>query len=230
MGGVLTRKPHKYAMTTISTMTNTVATTTVLPISQPPRTMFATVHMTTTVPPSLYQLHNHHHGHQGNRPYHPTTTAATTTLLCWAWWHTGRVDIFWSPLFPPRRNLGQVLYLQLPVALRRVNSESVNFCGRERFWKAHAVRSAIEMDKYNTIQYNIQWVPSSYPVLLFKLSSAEILSELSDWRLAYCLCRDFRFIAPTLSDGSWRLRLVLPRPRSILSRHKGRLFWSDILK
>ena len=30
----------------------------------------------------------------------------------------------------------------------------VNCWGRERFWKAHAVRSAIEMDKYNTIQYN----------------------------------------------------------------------------
>ena len=30
---------------------------------------------------------------------------------------------------------------------------SVNCCGRERFWKAHAGRSAIEMDKYNTIQH-----------------------------------------------------------------------------
>src|SRR6218665_415243 len=31
---------------------------------------------------------------------------------------------------------------------------SVNCCGRDRFRKAHAVRSAIEMNKYNTIQYN----------------------------------------------------------------------------
>ena len=30
---------------------------------------------------------------------------------------------------------------------------SVNCCGRKRFWKAHDVRSAIEMDKYNTIQW-----------------------------------------------------------------------------
>jgi len=26
---------------------------------------------------------------------------------------------------------------------------SVNSCGRERFWKAQAVKSATEMDKYN---------------------------------------------------------------------------------
>src|SRR6218665_3959555 len=32
---------------------------------------------------------------------------------------------------------------------------SVNCCGRERFRKAHAVRSAIEMEKYNTIQYPV---------------------------------------------------------------------------
>ena len=31
---------------------------------------------------------------------------------------------------------------------------SVNCCGRERFWKAHAVRSAIEIDKYNTVLSN----------------------------------------------------------------------------
>src|SRR6218665_357126 len=28
---------------------------------------------------------------------------------------------------------------------------SVNCCGRERFWKVYPVRSAIEIDKYNTI-------------------------------------------------------------------------------
>ena len=28
---------------------------------------------------------------------------------------------------------------------------SVNCCGQERFWKVHAVRSAIEMDKHKTI-------------------------------------------------------------------------------
>jgi len=27
---------------------------------------------------------------------------------------------------------------------------SLNCCGRERLWKAHVVRSAIEIDKYNT--------------------------------------------------------------------------------
>jgi len=30
------------------------------------------------------------------------------------------------PLHPPRGDLGQVLHSQLPVALRRVNSDSVN--------------------------------------------------------------------------------------------------------
>jgi len=33
---------------------------------------------------------------------------------------------------------------------------SVNCCDRERFWKADAVRSALEMDKYNTIQYTFR--------------------------------------------------------------------------
>ena len=78
-----------------------------------------------------------------------------------AWWRIGRVDTFRpkgrgfeSRSSRHRRDLGQVLHLQLPVALRRVNSDSVNSCVWERFRKAHAVRSAIEMNKYNTIQYH----------------------------------------------------------------------------
>ena len=52
------------------------------------------------------------------------------------------------------RDLGQVIHLQLPVALRRVNSDTLSIAvvgTGESFWKAQAVRSAIEMDKYNTI-------------------------------------------------------------------------------
>ena len=63
---------------------------------------------------------------------------------CWTWWRIGRVDAFRIPLQPPRRDPGQVLHL-----LRH----GVNCCGWERFWKTHAVRIAIEMDKYNTIQW-----------------------------------------------------------------------------
>ena len=52
------------------------------------------------------------------------------------------------------RDLGQVLNLQLPVALRRVNTDTVSIAvvgsASERLI---AVRSAIEMDKCNTIQY-----------------------------------------------------------------------------
>jgi len=36
----------------------------------------------------------------------------------------------------------------------------VNCCRRERFWKAHAVRSAIEMDKYNTILLQEMTLPN----------------------------------------------------------------------
>jgi len=43
---------------------------------------------------------------------------------------------------------------------------SVNCCGRERFWKAHAVRSAIEMNKRNKIQYNGSFNNSKfYPIM-----------------------------------------------------------------
>src|SRR6218665_1292777 len=47
--------------------------------------------------------------------------------------------------------LGPLASPSLTVALCKFR-HSVNCCGRERFLKAHAVRSAIEMDKYNTIQ------------------------------------------------------------------------------
>jgi len=69
-------------------------------------------------------------------------------------WMTGgsRVRI---PLLPPRRGLGQALHLQLPTALRRVNSDTVSIAvvGRasgSAFW--NAVRRAIQIDKYNTLQ------------------------------------------------------------------------------
>ena len=51
------------------------------------------------------------------------------------------------------RDLGQDLHLQLRVALWLVNFDSVDCCGSQRLLKAQAVRSAIEMDKYNTIYY-----------------------------------------------------------------------------
>ena len=56
------------------------------------------------------------------------------------------------PLQPPRMDLGQVLHSQLPVALRHVNSDAVPVAVVGALLKADAVRSAIEMDKCNTIQ------------------------------------------------------------------------------
>ena len=73
-------------------------------------------------------------------------------MVCKAWWLIGRFDAFHpnGRGFESRSSrhvwtLSKIL--QLPVALRRVS-----YC-RERFWfwKAKAVRSAIEMDKYTTI-------------------------------------------------------------------------------
>ena len=58
---------------------------------------------------------------------------------------------FCIPLHSESISSMTVLIDDCSVALRRVNSDSVNYSGRERFCKAHAVRSAIEMDKYNTI-------------------------------------------------------------------------------
>ena len=52
------------------------------------------------------------------------------------------------------RDLGQVFHLQLPVALWRVNSDTVSIAV---VWKAHAVISAVEMDKYNTIYNTTLW-------------------------------------------------------------------------
>src|SRR6218665_472811 len=49
------------------------------------------------------------------------------------WWLSGRVRCLPSrgskvriPLVPPRRDVGKVLHLQLPIALRRVNSNTVS--------------------------------------------------------------------------------------------------------
>src|SRR6218665_2226697 len=54
-------------------------------------------------------------------------------LQSWSWWRIGKVDAFrpedrgFESLFRlPRRDLGQVLHLHLPVALRRVNSDTVS--------------------------------------------------------------------------------------------------------
>ena len=59
------------------------------------------------------------------------------------------------PLWPPRRDLGFSLAVACGALAGKLR-HSVNFCGRERFSKAHAVRSSIglEKDKYNTIQYS----------------------------------------------------------------------------
>ena len=82
------------------------------------------------------------------------------------WWHIGRVDAFstggsWvrSPLWAPRRirwNLGYVLHLVACRASACKLRHSVNCCGRERFWKAHNVRSVIAIDSLHvsTIQCN----------------------------------------------------------------------------
>ena len=69
-----------------------------------------------------------------------------------SWWHIGWFDAFRSERrrFESHssrhaRDLGQVLRyiiyniycvycIRLPVALRRVNSDTVNYCGRERLW------------------------------------------------------------------------------------------------
>ena len=73
---------------------------------------------------------------------------------CGAWWLSGVV--LWLsgvvrclpsgrsqvriPLYLPRKDLGQILHLQLPVALRHQCRR------RERFWEAHAESSTIRMD------------------------------------------------------------------------------------
>ena len=51
-------------------------------------------------------------------------------IACGAWWHIGRVDAFrlegrGIPLQPPPKDLEKVLHLQLPVALRHANSDTV---------------------------------------------------------------------------------------------------------
>ena len=75
----------------------------------------------------------------------------------WASWRIGRVDAF----RPEGRGFEGFKFR----SSRHVRILGKSFtccclyklqhscCGRERFCKAHAVRSAIEMDKYNTILY-----------------------------------------------------------------------------
>ena len=57
------------------------------------------------------------------------------------------IIIITSTIYDWRRNIAMPLQGRLTVK---------NYCcGRERFWKAQAVRSAIEMDKYNTTNSGI---------------------------------------------------------------------------
>src|SRR6218665_2338142 len=65
------------------------------------------------------------------------------------------------------RDLGQVLHLQLPVVLRRVNSDTGSIA---------VVGSASEMDKYNTI--NTIQLKSAVVKLTCVLNSAEIMVKL----------------------------------------------------
>ena len=65
------------------------------------------------------------------------------TSVCEALWRIGRVDEFRpkgrgfesGSIYPQRRDLEQVLHLQLPEALRRVNSDTVSIAvySRGRF-------------------------------------------------------------------------------------------------
>jgi len=79
---------------------------------------------------------------------------------CGACWRFGRDDAFRpechgfeSPL-AANRDLGQVLQLQFACSAPACQlRHSVNCCGRERFWKTHAGRSAI-YKWINTIQFN----------------------------------------------------------------------------
>ena len=77
-----------------------------------------------------------------------------------AWWRLGRVEAFWPEgrgfeSCSSRRvgTLGSPSLTVVCGASACKLQHSVNCCGRERFWNAHAVRSAIEMDQYNTIQW-----------------------------------------------------------------------------
>ena len=76
--------------------------------------------------------------------------------ICGAWWLSGRVRYLASggsqvqiPLWPPRRDLGQVLYSQLPVVLRRVSSDTVSMLQSRALLKG----SHCEKRYINTIQY-----------------------------------------------------------------------------
>ena len=67
-----------------------------------------------------------------------------------------------SPRCSPGRDLGQVLHLQLPVALRRVNSGTVSIAvvGSASESLMHAVRSA--MGCLNTIQCSVSKVAEKH--------------------------------------------------------------------
>ncbi len=95
-------------------------------------------------------------------------------------------------------DLGQVLHLQLPVALRRENTDTMSIAvvgsASERFM--HAVRSAIEIDKYkNTIQYKKE---SAYLAGIVAISKWRAVTEDTECCArcrslllllhCYCLC------------------------------------------
>ena len=99
-----------------------------------------------------------------------------SALYC-AWWRIGRVDAFWPEgrKFESRSigaTKGPWANTSLAVACSSSACKlrhSVNCCGWERFWKAHAVRSGIEMDKCNTIHYVPEHGSVYHPVSLFAL-------------------------------------------------------------
>ena len=76
-----------------------------------------------------------------------------------AWWRIGRDDAFRPECreFESRssrhvRWASSSLTVACSASARKLR-HSVNCCGRERFSKAHAWKSAIEMDKYNIVDF-----------------------------------------------------------------------------
>src|SRR6218665_1215570 len=72
-----------------------------------------------------------------NKPQSHINSKNYTIPNCGAWWHIGRFAAFRPksggvriPLLSPRRDLGQVLHSQLPVALRRETPTQYPCCVR----------------------------------------------------------------------------------------------------
>ena len=78
------------------------------------------------------------------------------SMICGMWWRIGRVYAFRLE----GRRFESHSSPSLTVDCRGLACKlwhRVDCCGHEPFWKAHAERSAIEMFKYYTIQYNTIW-------------------------------------------------------------------------